>query len=38
MRYYPSEMITDREADRMIEVIAPETQRYLIERMWDRVK
>jgi hypothetical protein len=38
MKHYPAEMITDREADRMIEAIAPETQRYLIERMWDKVK
>lgn len=38
MQHYPQEMITDREADRMIEAIAPETQRYLIERMWEQIK
>lgn len=38
MQHYPTEMITDVEADRMIEAIAPETQRYLIERMWEQVK
>jgi hypothetical protein len=38
MKHYPTEMITDREADKMIEVIAPETQKYLIERMWEQVK
>lgn len=35
MKHYPSEMITDREADKMIEVIAPDTARYLIERNWE---
>lgn len=38
MQHYPTEMITDREADKMIEAIAPETQKYLIERMWEQVK
>jgi len=38
MQHYPTEMITDAEADKMIEAIAPETQRYLIERMWEQVK
>ncbi len=38
MKHYPSEMITDREADRIIEAMAPETQKYLIERMWDEIK
>lgn len=37
MRHYPSEMITDLEADRMIDVIAPETARYLIEEHWRKV-
>lgn len=38
MKFYPTEMITDLEADKMIEAIAPETQRYLIERMWEQIK
>lgn len=38
MKHYPTEMITDREADRIIEAMAPETQKYLIERMWEQVK
>lgn len=37
MQYYPVEMVTDREADRMIEAIAPGTARYLIERNWEKL-
>ena len=32
MANYPTEMITDREADRIIDVLGPETQEYLIRR------
>lgn len=38
MKHYPTEMITDREADRMIEAMGPETMQYLIERKWEDVK
>ena len=38
MAHYPSEMLTDYEADRIIDVLAPETQRYLIERTWEQMK
>jgi len=38
MKHYPTEMITDLEADKIIEAMAPETQRYLIERMWAQIK
>ena len=38
MKHYPTEMITDREADRIIEAMAPATMAYLIERKWDDVK
>jgi hypothetical protein len=38
MKLYPTEMITDKEADKMIDVIAPETARYLIERNWEKLK
>lgn len=38
MKHYPTEQMTDREADRIIEVMAPATQKYLIERMWEQVK
>jgi hypothetical protein len=38
MKHYPTEMITDREADKMIEAIAPETARYLIERNWEALR
>ena len=32
MKQYPSDMVTDLEADRIIDVLAPETQEYLIRR------
>ena len=38
MAHYPDEMLTDYEADRIIDVLAPETQRYLIERTWEQMK
>lgn len=38
MKHYPQELLTDREADRMIEAMGPSTQKYLIERMWDQIK
>jgi hypothetical protein len=38
MQHYPSEMISDYEADRIIDVMAPETQRYLIDLLWEKVK
>ena len=38
MKHYPQEMITDREADRIIEAMVPSTQQYLIERMWEQVR
>lgn len=38
MKYYPKEMVTDLEADKMIDAIAPATARYLIERNWEQVK
>lgn len=38
MKHYPQEMITDREADRIIEAMAPSTQQYLIERMWEQIR
>lgn len=38
MKHYPQELITDYEADRIIEAMAPSTQQYLIERMWEQVK
>ena len=33
MRHYPAELLTDLEADRMIDVIAPGTAAYLIRRV-----
>lgn len=38
MKHYPQEMISDYEADRIIEAMAPSTQQYLIERMWEQIK
>jgi hypothetical protein len=38
MKHYPTEMISDHEADRIIEAMAPETMTYLIERKWDDIK
>lgn len=38
MKHYPQELLTDREADRIIEAMAPDTQKYLIERMWEHIK
>jgi hypothetical protein len=38
MKHYPTEMITDYEADRIIEAMAPETMAYLIQRKWEDVK
>lgn len=38
MKHYPTEMISDYEADRIIEAMAPETMAYLIERKWEDVK
>jgi len=32
MKHYPSEFITDYEADKMIDAIAPDTAAYLIRR------
>lgn len=32
MRNYPTEHLTDREADRIIDVIAPETAEYLVRK------
>ena len=32
MKHYPSELLTDLQADRMIDVIAPGTAAYLIRR------
>lgn len=32
MKYYPSDMITDYEADKMIEAIGPQTAEYLIKK------
>ena len=37
MKHYPTEMISDREADRIIEAMAPETMKYLIERLWEKL-
>ena len=37
LRHYPNDLISDREADRIIDVLAPETQRYLIERTWEEM-
>lgn len=38
MKNYPTEMISDREADKMIEAMGPATQAYLIQRKWEDVK
>ena len=35
LRHYPRHTITDYEADRVIDVIAPETAAYLIRQMVD---
>lgn len=35
---YPRHMITDYEADRVIDVLAPETMAYLIERKWADIR
>ena len=35
MRHYPSELLTDYEADRIIDVIAPQTAAYLIRQAVD---
>ena len=35
MKHYPAELVTDLEADRMIEVIAPATAAYLIRQAVD---
>lgn len=32
LRHYPTEMINDYEADRLIDVLAPATQEYLVRR------
>lgn len=36
MKHYPAELVTDREADRMIDVIAPSTAAYLIRLNMDK--
>jgi hypothetical protein len=38
MAHFPSELVTDREADRMIDVIAPGTAAYLIRLNLDKGK
>lgn len=38
MRYFPAELVSNAEADRMIDVIAPETAEYLIRKHWEAVK
>jgi hypothetical protein len=38
MQHYPTEHCTDKEADRIIEAMGPETERYLLERLWEKVK
>lgn len=35
---YPQSMINDYEADKVIDVLAPETMAYLIERKWADIK
>lgn len=35
MAYYPTEMVTDYEADRIIDVMAPDTMAYLIRQAVD---
>jgi|RhiMethySRZTD1v2_1073278.scaffolds.fasta_scaffold05871_16 hypothetical protein len=35
MRHFPTELISDYEADRMIDVIAPGTAAYLIRRAYE---
>jgi hypothetical protein len=36
LKHYPTEMVSDRLADRMIDVIAPETAAYLIRQQLDK--
>ena len=36
MKHYPSEVVTDLEADRMIDAIAPGTAAYLIRSQLDK--
>lgn len=36
MRHYPGDMVTDYEADKMIDVIAPQTAAYLIRANEER--
>jgi hypothetical protein len=38
LKHYPKHMITDYEADKMIDVIAPDTVAYLIRKNWKDVK
>lgn len=38
LKNYPQHMLTDYEADRLIDVLAPETQKYLIEKHWAQIK
>jgi hypothetical protein len=35
MQHYPTEMVTDYEADRIIDVMAPDTMAYLIRQAVD---
>jgi hypothetical protein len=36
MKHYPLEFVTDAEADKMIDAIAPATAAYLIEQNWGK--
>lgn len=36
MKNYPGDMVTDYEADRIIDVLAPETRDYLLRRAIER--
>lgn len=38
LRNYPAHLITDYEADKVIDVLAPATMAYLIEKNWAAVK
>lgn len=38
LKNYPRHMLTDYEADRMIDVMGPETRKYLIEKHWQQIK
>lgn len=37
MRHFPDEFVTDKEADKMIDAIAPETAAYLIQKNWEKL-